>query len=181
VEVPGLEDMKAMAMLSGKGLIRDLGYSTNLVTGSASLTLAVLVSSLDSGGPNSGTAQHQRPTGAVPCCGTTGGGPFASPLPGGQRQTPPVTITGVAPWAAGVAGRALPGRGLNPKQHKGLGFTAGNSGMPMTVAPFRNSNPQTTIAPAAASALRGAPPLLPVGSARTLPVSVHDYSCKQRC
>jgi hypothetical protein len=27
-----------MAMLSGKGLIRDLGYSTNLVTGSASLT-----------------------------------------------------------------------------------------------------------------------------------------------
>lgn len=127
-----------MASLSGKDFVRDLDYSPSLLTGSASMALAVLVAALDSPAP-----APPRPNGALPFSTPSIGAPTT--MPGGARQQPPVTITGVAPWATpdgGARGISMP----FPPRGKG-GFATGGTGMPMTVAPFRGSNAPMTVMP----------------------------------
>ena len=96
-----------MASLSGKDFVRDLDYSPFLLTGSASMALTVLVDALDSPARASAPAPP-RPTGAVPFSTPSIGAPSPAGI---AQQQPPVTITGVAPWATqggGARGIAMP-------------------------------------------------------------------------
>ena len=137
---------------SAAGVVRDLEYSVSLVRGSSELLRSTLTAALDSASLSAPRKQSDppplKPTGAINCCGPgdgtrTGGMPQSAP----PTKQPPVTITGVAPWAQPAGWK--PGKGLDrvagvgplglPRGPKG-GFTsgggAGGAGKPMTVAPW---------------------------------------------
>jgi len=141
-------------MTSAKGVVRDLEFSGPLVREASRLLVATLGAALDRAlltaphQPVSLPAPHQpapsKPTGAITCCGpgdgTRAGG---MPVPAPQKKQPPVTITGVAPWAQPAGWK--PGRGadnvagvgpLGLKGGMGRGFTGAGAGKPMTVAPW---------------------------------------------
>jgi hypothetical protein len=137
---------------SAAGVVRDLEYSVSLVRGSSELLRSTLTAALDSASLSTSRKQSDppppKPTGAINCCGpgdgTRTGGMLQSAPP---TKQPPVTITGVAPWAQPAGWK--PGKGLDrvagvgplglPRGPKG-GFTsgggAGGAGKPMTVAPW---------------------------------------------
>ena len=144
---------------SSAGVVRDLEYSGALVQGSAELLTSTLAAALDDaslpGPQKQAAAQASKATGAINCCGpgdgTRAGGMPPPPPP--SRQ-PPVTITGVAPWAQpagwkpgkgldrvgplGLKGGGVPPRPMGGGMGRG-GFTAGGgpgAAKPMTVAPW---------------------------------------------
>ena len=100
---------------SSTGVVRDLEYSASLVRGASELLVSTLTAALDSASlpaPHKAAALPPPPrTGAITCCGpgdgTRAGG---MPPPAPPTKQPPVTITGVAPWAqpAGCAMLARP-------------------------------------------------------------------------
>ena len=137
-----------------------------MVSGSSRLLLSTLTAALDNASlqaPHKQAADPlPKPTGAITCCGpgdgTRAGGMPASAPP---KKQPPVTVTGVAPWAqpagwkpgkgadsvAGVGPLGLRGGGPpRPPMGRGMGrggggFTMaggvpGSAGKPMTVAPW---------------------------------------------
>ena len=139
-------------MTSAKGVVRDLEFSGPLVREASRLLVATLGAALDRA---SLPAPHQpeppappKPTGAITCCGP-GDGTRAGSTAGGMsvqappKKQPPVTVTGVAPWAQPAGWK--PGRGadsvagvgpLGLKGGMGRGFTGAGAGKPMTVAPW---------------------------------------------
>jgi len=152
-----LPALTGFLMFSATGVVRDLDYSSSLVCGSSELLISTLMAALDTASlpaPHKQAAPHDKHTGAITCCGP-GDGTRTGGMPIPTKQ-PPVTITGVAPWAQPAGWK--PGKGLDrvglglglngsgpirpPMGGMGRsGFTAGSggsagTGKPMTVAPW---------------------------------------------
>ena len=156
-QIPSWMLTRYTSITSTGGVVRDLDFSSALVLGSADLLLMSLAAALDTGSlpaPHKVSAPTPvKPTGAITCCGPGDGTRMGGmPPPAPPARQPPVTITGVAPWAQPSGWK--PGKGLDsvsgglggmprPMSRSGMpsrggGFTAsgGSSGKPMTVAPW---------------------------------------------